>query len=355
VVAAGIYLRGLVEPGKLRAAIVAGLAAPIAFWLWLMTVVPRSTAIENFIRYPMTHYPKVSCRGLPTRWGDSFSALFAPLDKLYWPSADLVLIFGNLLAPILGVLLLAQVARSWRGRTASGVILLCVGIMDLILFVEMRPRQGGAAEPAVPFALISLALLSQLLRASRPRLTAWACASVGFVLVIAISVTLPSSFRSWTGWPDYDPVLGFTSGTPDYGYYKPSVIDPIAATVHRFAGPGEPIFVALQNNQGHFANAPALYWILDRPPASRFIEFDPCLTDRNDIQQEMIRDLRKTNVVVQSTFFPGKPFQAAPSVLDHYLASEFVVVSESRLPGSPNGDGYFVLVRRDRLSSRPHD
>jgi hypothetical protein len=347
--ALAIYLRGLVEHRDLKKAVLAGLTAPVAFWAWLLIFVPIPALVENFYRYPVIYYPRPECRGLPTPWADSFSAILAPLRGDFWTGRDLVLIFGNLLAPILGLMVLGLIARSWRGRTASDASLLLIGALDLILFLEMRARSGSAPDPAVPFGFVSVAILIRWLYLKRPREATVASIVMGLVLAVAITSSVRVSLRSWTHWPEYDPLLGFTSGSPDYDFYTPSALDPIADSVHRYTKQNESIFVTLRVNRGTFANAPALYWLLDRPPANRFIEFNPCQSDRGDVQKAIVKDLERTNVVVQSSFFPHAPFDPPSTVLDDYLARNFTQVVETRVPNARNHESYVVLVRRSYL------
>jgi hypothetical protein len=73
---------------------------------------------------------------------------------------------------------------------------------------------------------------------------------------------------------------------------------------------------------------------VDRPPASRFIEFDPCLTDTVEVQREIVRDLAGVRLVVATTFFPdtrstGRP---KPTLLNAFL-SRFQPVYRGELPG----------------------
>jgi hypothetical protein len=106
----------------------------------------------------------------------------------------------------------------------------------------------------------------------------------------------------------------------------------VASAVQSRTDPGEEIFVALTDNSSrHHANAPIFYWYTDRPPASRFIEFDPCLTDTAPVQLEMVRDIGAADVVVATTFFPD-PTRTGTTVLDDYLGSRFEEVYRGELP-----------------------
>ncbi|MEO7818548.1 MAG: hypothetical protein ABIS18_05315, partial [Actinomycetota bacterium] len=128
----------------------------------------------------------------------------------------------------------------------------------------------------------------------------------------------------------------------------PALIEPLTKEVQSITAPGEPIFVALNNNSGHYANAPTLYWLLDRPPASRYFEFNPCLTDRNDIQAVIVKDLRDTDVVVTTSFYPARPpFGVPGTVLDDYLSRHFHMKAEFPFPVKPGEfqHAYRLLVR----------
>jgi hypothetical protein len=134
------------------------------------------------------------------------------------------------------------------------------------------------------------------------------------------------------------------------GQFDPGLAARATAEVHRYAKAQEPIFVALHSNSGHFANAPIWYWVVDRHPVSRFFEFDPCLTDTERVQRDIVRDLVRTNVVITTTHYPqhpplvGSPGQALDSALTREFEKKLVLT----LPGTP-GDfpqQVTVLIRR---------
>ncbi|MGQ0679048.1 MAG: hypothetical protein ACT4OM_05225 [Actinomycetota bacterium] len=343
-----VALRRSVDRKQLLWAVAAGLGPPAAFILGLVVIVPFEVLYENLYHYPVTLYPDPQCRGAPTPWAASFRAVLVPLEGRVWDSQELVLILGNLLALPVGLLLLACSIRRSEGRP-SAAVLGAVGLLGLFVFLQMRARAGSSPYPAATITLVGIAVLLARLRARLTLKARWIIpmAMLPIVLVMALW-WVPSGLRSLSDWPEYDPVTGVFSCDRHYTFFCPEVVDALAEQVERATYPGEEIFVALVNNSGHFANAPSLYWVLDHPPASRFIEFNPCLTDRNDVQQEIVEDLGRVNVVVASTFYPGKPpLGVRATVLDDFLGREFLVASEHPLPFSPSGEGYRVLVRKE--------
>jgi hypothetical protein len=343
---AWLFLRGRIEKQVLLRAVVAGSLPALAFLVYLALFVPSSALYENFFRYPFTLYPKIGCRGSTMRWGPTFAALIAPFRGNFWSREDLVLIIGNLLAPLAAVVLLMSRGRGLKHRSVADLVIVGVGFFAIAVWVEMRSNYayGSYPAPAVPLGLVAIFMLFPLVSRRKRQIKAgrWIFASI---LVLGTLIGWLHSLDSYRKWPSYRPLYGFTERS---GFYASELIDPLTSVVDSLTKPGEPIFVALNNNSGHYANAPTLYWLLDHPPASRYFEFDPCLTDRNDIQSTIVRDLRNTNVVVTSTFFPAKPPFGVPAVvLDDYLSEHFRVYQELHFPRGPDNfdHRYSVLLR----------
>jgi len=214
----------------------------------------------------------------------------------------------------------------------------------------MLVRQGQYPTPTIALALVSLALLSFIWAMWRPkfsrRLAACTAVFLGFGVVPAF---MPGAVASWKSWPPYHPIVGF--GKRDANtLLNADLYERMASDVNTVSRPKEPLFVALDRNAGHFANAAALYWALDRPPATRFLEFDPCLTDREDVQRLMIPDLAKVNVIITHNFWQNRDFSEPPAhSLDEYIRSNFTEVRIYQLPGK--AEAYRLLVRGQESSA----
>jgi hypothetical protein len=99
--------------------------------------------------------------------------------------------------------------------------------------------------------------------------------------------------------------------------------------------PGEPIFVG--NNQHLRANFNdlTLYYLAQRPGATRYLQFDPGQVTRAEVQQEMIAQLearRPTVAVLLEGGYspePNESIHPGSSLLDEYVASHYEVVDSS--------------------------
>ena len=348
IVAMWLWMRPRMGPRAQKIVLVAGLLPPAVFALYLLAVVGWDRAYLNLVQYPFDVYPV--CRGIPTPWSKAVGALFAPLRGHVWTGEELVLGVGTYVVPLAAAAAITTGARHLRARSNEAFVAAALGMIAAFVWLEMRPRAGGVPSPTWPLMLLALAAwLARLRRVSRKgHVLISGGVLIPVVLVVLIS-WLPGRLGPWSAWPTYDSTYGFTDSRVG-GQFDPDIAARITAEVHRYAAPGDPIFVTLHNNAGHFANAPIWYWVVDRPPVSRFFEFDPCLTDTELIQREIVRDLVRTNVVITTTHYP----QHSPLVgvtgraLDSALTRDFEKRLVMDFPGTP---GLFVqqvsvLIRR---------
>jgi hypothetical protein len=70
----------------------------------------------------------------------------------------------------------------------------------------------------------------------------------------------------------------------------------IGAFVRANVAPGEPIHCGVTRNDAVVINNFRFHFLLDRPPATRYHELHPGVTDRGDVQREMIADLEQQHV-----------------------------------------------------------
>jgi len=332
-----------------RWVLVSGLVPLAAFGVFLLGVVGWERTYLNLIDYPFRDYPELYCRGVPDQWGNAARVLLAPLDGGFWTEDEMTLWAGTFLPPILGVLVAVSGARGWTERSFERFGHIAIGFSTLFIWLEHRPRASPEPHPNLPMIFICLSILAFLVGRTRPRVATGVCAGASSLVVLTILTSwLPPSIRSWGDWPPYHPLYGFARGE-DNGLYNERVWSEVTQVVQRHAAPEEEIFVGLTNNASHFANAPLFYWLVDRPPASRFIEFDPCLTDTAPVQRDIVEDLADTDVIITTTFFPrprppilGPP----PTILDQYLSRSFLQIYEGALGPDLS---IFVLARRGSI------
>lgn len=353
IVAMWLWMRPRLGFRAQRVILIAGLVPPAIFALYLFAVVGWERAYLNLVEYPFNEYRV--CRGIPTPWSDAVAAAFAPLRGDVWSGDELVLGFGTYVVPFAVVVALMTGARGLRARSTQAFVAIALAVVAAFVWLEMRPRTGGVPFPTWPPMLLAIAVWLGPLRGVNRKMHGLVSGIVLVPIVLVILVSwLPGRLEPWSTWPAHDSKYGFAD-TRVGGQFDPDVAARVAAEVHRYVAPGEPIFVALHSNSGHFANAPIWYWVVDRPPVSRFLEFDPCLTDTEQIQQIIVRDLVRTNVVITTTHYPQHPplVGGAGRALDLTLMREFEKRAVLNLPGTP-GDfvqQVSVLIRRGAVRS----
>jgi hypothetical protein len=137
-----------------------------------------------------------------------------------------------------------------------------------------------------------------------------------------------------------------TRGFPRYGGIAEN--DPAVLAVARFlegkTAPDEPIFVGLSDHRRMLLNHVLLYFVVGRRGGTRYMQFDPNLTSREDVQTTMIRELqsRQVNWVVLYSGWaevtePNESSRPGSDVLDLYLMEHFEPVARF---------GYFEVRRR---------
>jgi hypothetical protein len=96
------------------------------------------------------------------------------------------------------------------------------------------------------------------------------------------------------------------------------------AFVSQHTGKDDPIYVGLVDHRWTHKNDMALYFLADRVGATRYMQFDPGLNNREDVQRSMIDELERTQPKVALLAAAKRPTEP----------------NRSRDPGSALLDGY---------------
>jgi hypothetical protein len=324
--------------------LLAGVGPSILFLIYLLVVVGPERAWLNLVEYPVTAYARPSCRGLPAVWGRAVRAFGKVLNGRLWTATEITLWANTYVAPVVGLWAAVLGIRARKERSPRTFAAVAVGTLCLVLWLAMRGRSGGEPHPVWYAFLPSLAVVGSELSRLRPALRRGFLAVGGGLLVATMVLFwIPRALPAWQAWPSYDPRYGFARPERD-AIFDDRVWGEVVRIVHRHARPDEPIFVALTVNTGHQANLPIFYWLTDRHPASRFIEFDPCLTDTAEIQRAVVEDLDDVDVVVASPYYVRHPAPEEPpsTVLDDYLTRHFAPIYRASVLYP---DDYVVLLR----------
>lgn len=92
---------------------------------------------------------------------------------------------------------------------------------------------------------------------------------------------------------------------------------------------GEPIFSGVQDHSRLFINDAMLYFLTNRPPADRFLELEPGISNTRRGQEEIINALKQKNVrvIVLSDFLSNEPNLTSRSngvkILDEFIRANY--------------------------------
>ena len=308
-----------------------GFTIPVAL-IWGPTIARAGFALVardlyfDQVRYvlPARTLPLPSLLALvrPEAWPLPLPAVLAD----WYPGAAALALLGPLL-------LVAGLVRSgpWgiRDRTA----LLLTGALTLAVLPQMlgRSDQEHCIYTVAPGLTIAAALIEAAARRPRPT---WGrtCAMLVAVLVLWLPVRgLVPSFAD-LGALSLPSLGGRLAGLPATDLVSRREILAVLAKNTR---PGEGIFVGNEQHRQVSWNDVSLYYLADRPGVTRYLQFDPNIVTRADVQRQMARDIERMQVRIavlyQGGYRPERNQSALPGsdLLDRYLRSHYEVVAES--------------------------
>jgi hypothetical protein len=119
---------------------------------------------------------------------------------------------------------------------------------------------------------------------------------------------------------------------------------PVLAVIAANTKPGEGIFVGNDQHQMVTWNDVSLYYLADRPGITRYLQFDPGIVTRTDVQRQMIADLERRRpriaVLVKGGYRlePNRSAEPGSGLLDEYLRRNY--------PQALAQSGPFTVLRR---------
>ncbi|MCC7011833.1 MAG: hypothetical protein IT454_04650 [Planctomycetes bacterium] len=333
--------RIVVELGLSATAVVAVLAAALA-------LLAGRAAWTDLIEFPWTDFAAVRGEPYPGLAPNlalirEFAADTSQLAKARDVAEMLAeWLLGN--APQLAFLgCTAFVVRARRDLEPAQLALACI-------WLALMPFYWWAAHTQQNTHFTTLAWLSWSLgalawghvssRAARVALTALAgLYAAGLSIRPASELYLP--LRVWS-----QPVLLELPGTR--GLWVSPREREVYRAIHEYVTthtePDEPIHLGVARHDAIVINNPRYLWLLDRPCATRYHELHPGITDREDVQREMLADLERkrvrcaviwnfgwSNEVLERILARRKAViaQCGAPLLDQYFAEHFRVVLES--------------------------
>ena len=125
--------------------------------------------------------------------------------------------------------------------------------------------------------------------------------------------------------------------------------DPARAAVFAFIAehtrPGDPIYVGVLDHRFIFVNEMDLYFLSERTGSTRYMQFDPNIVNREDVQRTMVAELERVQPKVAILSFrfgrsdePNQSRNMGSQLLDDYLRQRYEIVGRS--------GAYMLALRR---------
>lgn len=214
----------------------------------------------------------------------------------------------------LAVLLAALPLYWWAAHTQQNTHFTSMGVASILALVLASPRLRGRAGRGL-FLVLALFHIAALF--TRPLL----------------DLALP--LRAWSRVESL--ALPHAAGI-HVSPREREVYSTIRAFTDARVAADEPVYLGVERHDAIVINNPRFLWLLDRPCATRYHELHPAITDREDVQHEMIADLERRRVRCAVIWRFGWPEamldsivaerraaipQCGSTLLDEFLAREF--------------------------------
>ncbi len=294
-----------------------GIITPLAL-LWIPTfLVAGFHQVYTDLYSDQVHYV-LPARLLP--FPHFFSLM--PVDHLPFPVPRLLgsphsagIAFAG---PVVGVMLFLRSIDPGRATA----------YMLTALSVAVLPQMMGRSDTfhtlySICPSLILIAVLAELLVAKQK-----AFLLIGFILATWLifpvrDVLIPWEPATASPWQSEFPRY---AGLPETIQDRQYVLGFIRANTV----PGEPVYIGLRDHRRVLMSEIDLYFLADRPGATRYLQFDPNVINREDVQQQMIREIQSKNVRVavlsgrfENFHEPNQSSVSGSRALDDFLSKNF--------------------------------
>ena len=327
---------------RAQSAYLAGLAiALIPAGIFLLATVPLVELLQQLVVFPLTVFPKYRVLPYPTFELTLESLPFYAPFLVY--ALTLVVIVVCARAAGTGEADGEGHQRDIRARL-WGIGL--VALFGLIAFNQARVRADLIHIPQ--FFLPAVVLLPVLMR-KVPGVSDDLFAATGLVAFLLIATLIVKPVESFVNMMNGALVTppGIAHDIARAAGVQMSEEQAAAVRYVQFVVPaGQPIFSGVSRHDRIFVNDPMLYFLADRPSATRYHELHPGLATTAPVQQEIVTELEQRNVqcIVIATQFDraNEPNASAVSsgvtLLDDYIAEHFSLAQQV--------GGYRILIRR---------
>jgi len=211
------------------------------------------------------------------------------------------------------------------------------------LALAVLPQLLGRTDPPHAIYTVTPALILSWLWFHRGTARAWRPKHGMQMLFGVLTLFLPTPelpLRAALALPPLD--LRRAGGTPVSAGRKQ-----VLAFIGEHTRQGDPIYVGYMDHRWIYVNDMDLYFLANRVGATRYMQFDPNIVNREDTQRQMIQELEATRprvailkVGIQRSGEPNDSSNMGSAILDEYLRANYRDVEVV--------DGHVLALRRSR-------
>ncbi|MCU1280131.1 MAG: hypothetical protein JWM53_3677 [bacterium] len=201
----------------------------------------------------------------------------------------------------------------------------------LVIWAAVLPQMLTRADLAHALYTVTptLVLISLLAERAVKRSRFVALAYIGVLAAASIAAVSRPDF----GLPRFAEARSVGRGSP-LPFYNAAAKRAVVAYVSMHTAASQPIFVGCADHRRVILNDMDLYFLADRPGATRTMQFDPGLVTRADVQREMIADLDRAAPLVAVLSMdcwwpePNRSRDLGAALLDEYLKGHYVIAAK---------------------------
>jgi hypothetical protein len=236
------------------------------------------------------------------------------------------------------VLALIAVLLAWRSRRALPLPLVLGGALAVAVMPEVLGRTdlAHALYSVAPALVLGASLAEEL---AFRGIVASSATAIALVLPIAFQNLLAVDPRQPDGLPERnDGLLDLRKASLRAARRE------VLAFIDEHTQPGDPIYVGLWDHRWSANSEMDLYFLADRVGATRYMQFDPNLVNRAEVQEQMVRELDASRPKVavlslpDSGIEPNESARPGAALLDAYLQANYERVKQA--------ERYQLLLRR---------
>jgi hypothetical protein len=274
-----------------------------------------SHMIDSTVRFAVFGFPASRPLPYPVPWQEVLiiGGYSAPLSVAFFYQ-----LFGFYLLPVALIvfsgLSIRRVLKSKDDRSLLIVAsLFCIALL-MILMVRVRPSGPRVMASAALCSIACAIMLSDKSRVIR-------VASIS-MLIMSIAAFVP--FGVYTVWANrsYAPSIVAGRGGVYAARGHAESLSATAAKIKELTSPSEKIL----------CGAPAIYFLSERAPVTRYYEPHPCVTDTPEVERAIIRDIEKNHMRYfirsrewgQDSYFTIEP-QHEPKALDNFIEKNYAI------------------------------